>query len=241
MKNLVGKPRPDLLDRCQPRDFAQAAIGLSNITICTQTNQAILTDGFRSFPSGHSSSSFGGLFYLSLFLAGKLHVLDQRGEVWRTVIVLIPTLAASCIAISRIMDARHHPFDVLFGSAMGILVAWGSYRQYFPPVGDAWEKGRAYPIRSWGKGEASRAPNASEGIAMEPLRRPGNQPGLASQPSLQAASGNVFRDQVSHSQRQRRRDQEWSEPSSFDEERPVEETGYHDPTLQALSGQGSIR
>lgn len=45
MKNLVGKPRPDLLDRCQPRDFAQAAIGLSNITICTQTNQAILTDG----------------------------------------------------------------------------------------------------------------------------------------------------------------------------------------------------
>ena len=52
-------------------------------------------------------------------------MLDQRGEVWRTLVVLIPTLVASCIAISRIMDARHHPFDVLFGSAMGILVAWG--------------------------------------------------------------------------------------------------------------------
>ncbi len=45
MKNLVGKPRPDLLDRCQPRHVAQLAIGLSNVTICTQTDQAILTDG----------------------------------------------------------------------------------------------------------------------------------------------------------------------------------------------------
>lgn len=52
--------------------------------------------------------------------------------------------------MSRIMDARHHPFDVLFGSLLGILCAWGAYRQYFPPVSHVWEKGRAYPIRSWG-------------------------------------------------------------------------------------------
>lgn len=87
---------------------------------------------------------------MSLYLAAKLHVLDQRGEVWRTVIVLIPTLAAAMIAGSRIIDARHHPFDVLFGSALGILVAWASYRQYFPPVSHTWEKGRAYPMRTWG-------------------------------------------------------------------------------------------
>ena len=65
-------------------------------------------------------------------------------------IVLIPTLAAACIAVSRIMDARHHPFDILFGSALGILVAWGSYRQYFPAISHPWEKGRAYPMRTWG-------------------------------------------------------------------------------------------
>ncbi len=106
--------------------------------------------GFRSFPSGHSSSSFAGLFYLSLYLAAKLHVLDQKGEVWRTVVVLIPTLAAACIAMSRIMDARHHAFDVLFGSALGVVCAWASYRQYFPPVSHVWQKGRAYPMRVWG-------------------------------------------------------------------------------------------
>lgn len=54
------------------------------------------------------------------------------------------------IAGSRIIDARHHPFDVMFGSALGILCGWAAYRQYFPPVSHTWEKGRAYPIRSWG-------------------------------------------------------------------------------------------
>ncbi|KAK5100755.1 hypothetical protein LTR24_000901 [Lithohypha guttulata] len=155
LKNLIGKPRPDLLARCLLNDTITAdpgppLYGLLSRANCTSDNAYILQDGFRSFPSGHSSSSFAGLFYLSLYLAAKLHVLDQRGEVWRTFIVLIPTLAASMIAGSRIIDARHHPFDVLFGSALGLLCGWGSYRQYFPPVTDTWEKGRAYPMRSWG-------------------------------------------------------------------------------------------
>lgn len=210
----------------------------------------IVCPGFRSFPSGHSSSSFAGLFYLSLYLAGKLHVLDQRGEVWRTVLVLIPSLIASCIAISRIMDARHHPFDVLFGSAMGILVAWGSYRQYFPPVSNSWLKGRAYPIRTWGK--EMKGPNEPEGIAMEPLRQPANLP--AAQEPPQGTHGNVFRDQLSRSQRQRSGPanfgsetapsfarQQWSEPTSDDEEQHFgEDTGYRRPVEHAPPEQRSF-
>ena len=199
-------------------------------------DQLIFHLGFRSFPSGHSSSSFAGLFYLSLYLAGKLHVLDQRGEVWRTILVLIPSLTASCIAISRIMDARHHPFDVLFGSAMGILVAWASYRQYFPPLADSWLKGRAYPIRTWGK--EMHAQNEPVDIAMEPLRQHANLP-VAEEPP-QSARGNVLGDQLSRSQRQRagpansdlepapsfahQRDEEWSEQPSDDEEQHFSET-----------------
>lgn len=47
MKNLVGKPRPDLIDRCQPRagSVDPPVFGLSSIEICTQTSKAILTDG----------------------------------------------------------------------------------------------------------------------------------------------------------------------------------------------------
>ena len=65
---------------------------------------------------------------------------------------MVPTLGAALIAVSRIMDARHHPFDVISGSLLGILVAWGAYRQYFPPITEPWHKGRAYPIRSWATG-----------------------------------------------------------------------------------------
>lgn len=76
--------------------------------------------------------------------------MDNRGEVWKAIIVIIPCLAATLVAVSRIMDARHHPFDVISGSLLGIVCAYISYRQYFPPISEPWKKGRAYPIRSWG-------------------------------------------------------------------------------------------
>ncbi|KAF2501357.1 PAP2-domain-containing protein, partial [Lophium mytilinum] len=152
LKNAIGKPRPDLIARCMPKTQTDPpGLKLSDHSICTNKDNAVLKDGFRSFPSGHSSTAFAGLFYLSIYLVGKMHVLDSKGEVWKTFIILIPTLGAALIAGSRIMDARHHPFDVLSGSALGILVAWGAYRQYFPPVTEPWKKGRAYPIRAWGK------------------------------------------------------------------------------------------
>lgn len=71
VKLTVGRPRPgnliypfpstlligvDILDRCQPpAGLSDPPYQLSNSTICTQTDIAILKDGFRSFPSGHSS------------------------------------------------------------------------------------------------------------------------------------------------------------------------------------------
>ncbi|KAF3483845.1 PAP2 domain-containing protein [Arthroderma uncinatum] len=146
LKNACGKPRPDLIDRCKPSSFEIPPFGLSNSSICTQTNHEILKDGFRSFPS----ASFAGLFYLSLYLAGKLHVMDSRGEVWKAFIVMVPTLSAGLVAVSRIMDARHHPFDVISGSLLGVGCGWVAYRQYFPSLAEPWKKGRAYPIRTWG-------------------------------------------------------------------------------------------
>jgi len=157
LKNAIGKPRPDIIARCNmPQDIAAGFLRVENFTLatfdlCDQPDHAKLKDGFRSFPSGHSSSAWAGLFYLSLYLMGKLHVLDSRGEVWKTFVVLIPSLGAALIAGSRIMDARHHPFDVITGSLLGIATAWAAYRQYFPPLSDFRAKGRAYPIRTWGR------------------------------------------------------------------------------------------
>ena len=66
-KNLAGKPRPDLLARCNPDlsrllssavggigDQVDEGINLVSWTICRNPGST-LDEGFRSFPSGHSS------------------------------------------------------------------------------------------------------------------------------------------------------------------------------------------
>ncbi|KDQ07946.1 hypothetical protein BOTBODRAFT_38383 [Botryobasidium botryosum FD-172 SS1] len=136
VKVTVGRPRPDLIDRCQPAPGSQNAPvwGLVTSAVCTQDNLTKLKDGFRSFPSGHSSMSFAGLGFLSFYLAGKLHLFDQRGHTAKSWIAVAPLMGAALVAISRTMDYRHHWQDVLVGSLLGITVAFFAYRQYYPAL-----------------------------------------------------------------------------------------------------------
>ncbi|KAK0459589.1 phosphatidic acid phosphatase type 2/haloperoxidase [Desarmillaria tabescens] len=134
-KITVGRPRPDIVDRCQPLAGAvDPTFGLSNYTICQQQDNSILRDGFRSFPSGHSSLSFAGLGFLAFYLAGKLHLFDKRGHAGKAWLSLSPFAAAALVAISRTMDYRHHWHDVLIGSLLGTVLAYFSYRQYYPSL-----------------------------------------------------------------------------------------------------------
>jgi diacylglycerol diphosphate phosphatase / phosphatidate phosphatase len=136
-KITVGRPRPDVIDRCQPTlGSADPIYRLSNATICTQTDHTIMRDGWRSFPSGHSSLSFAGLGFLSFYLAGKLHLFDKRGHAGKAWLSLSPLAAAALVAISRTMDYRHHWHDVLVGSLLGLVFSFFSYRQYYPSLGD---------------------------------------------------------------------------------------------------------
>ncbi|KAK9449419.1 phosphatidic acid phosphatase type 2/haloperoxidase, partial [Limtongia smithiae] len=157
LKAIVGRPRPDAIARCIPKDGATDAspYGLSTIDICTQTDHSILAEGWRSWPSGHSSTSFAGLLYLSLYLAGKLSLYDNKGEVWKSIVVMIPSLGAAAIATSRVKDHRHHGTDVLTGSIIGAATAWLAYRLYYPPLSDTTQQGRAWSMRRWGEAKVS--------------------------------------------------------------------------------------
>jgi diacylglycerol diphosphate phosphatase/phosphatidate phosphatase len=106
---------------------------LSSSSLCTRTD--LLKDGFKSFPSGHSSFSFGGLGFLSLYLAGKLHLFDERGHIYKSIIVLAPLILAALIAISRVDNYRHHWHDVTVGAIIGSVFAVFAYRQYYPSLG----------------------------------------------------------------------------------------------------------
>ncbi|KIW31540.1 uncharacterized protein PV07_03180 [Cladophialophora immunda] len=90
LKDLAGKPRPFLLAVCDP-DLSPEAIrrhqvgglgtSIDSATpivvdwhICRTTDQSKLRDAFASWPSGHSSFSWAGLFYLTLFICSKFAV-----------------------------------------------------------------------------------------------------------------------------------------------------------------------
>lgn len=133
VKNAVGRPRPDLIARCKPEKGAPAH-ALVTFEICTETDHHTLHDGWRSFPSGHSSFAFSGLGYLALVLAGQCHVFRPRTDLSRVLLALAPLLAAIMIAISRCEDYRHDVYDVTVGSLLGMLVAWFTYRRYYPPL-----------------------------------------------------------------------------------------------------------
>ncbi|CAG8515904.1 16548_t:CDS:2 [Racocetra fulgida] len=84
----------NFINRCDPLPGSVDAkpFGLSNASICQQTDSAIMKDGFKSFISGHSSSF----------------------------IVLLPLALAAYIAVTRTEDYRHHWQDVVTGGLIGI-------------------------------------------------------------------------------------------------------------------------
>ncbi|KAL9021809.1 MAG: hypothetical protein Q9185_001044 [Variospora sp. 1 TL-2023] len=158
-KNAIGRPRPDLLARCKPAKGTPTD-KLVTIAVCTEKNHHTLHDGWRSFPSGHSSFAFSGLGYLSLLLtfgalfwpedgdgqlaaantgitsvlAGQLHTFRPRTDFLRALAALAPAVCAAMIAVSRCEDYRHDVYDVTVGSALGFTIAYLSYRRYYPAL-----------------------------------------------------------------------------------------------------------
>ncbi|KAF2149562.1 PAP2 superfamily protein [Myriangium duriaei CBS 260.36] len=133
IKNSVGRPRPDLIARCSPaRDTPKDV--LVGIEVCTETRDHLLHDGWRSFPSGHSSFSFSGLGYLAFFFASQVHAFRPKADLARMLLVLAPFIGAALIAISRLEDYRHDVFDVTIGSLLGLSIAYLTWRRHYPAL-----------------------------------------------------------------------------------------------------------
>ncbi|GAB4828879.1 Putative lipid phosphate phosphatase 3, chloroplastic [Ancistrocladus abbreviatus] len=138
IKDAVGRPRPDFFWRCFP-DGKDVYDNLGNV-IC-HGKASVIREGHKSFPSGHSSWSFAGLGFLSLYLSGKIKAFNRKGHIAKLCIVFLPLLAASLVAASRVDDYWHHWQDVFAGGLLGFVVAFFCYLQFFPPP---------YHVNGWG-------------------------------------------------------------------------------------------
>jgi len=121
VKVNVGRLRPDFLARCLPVDG-----------VCTGAAD-VITEGRKSFPSGHSALAFSGLAFVSLVLAARLVQASPRaGALWKLCVASLPWLLALHLALSRVADYWHHWEDVLVGSLIGHVAAYVAFRLRFP-------------------------------------------------------------------------------------------------------------
>ncbi|XP_037945247.1 phospholipid phosphatase 5 isoform X2 [Teleopsis dalmanni] len=141
LKITVGRPRPDFYYRC----FPDGKMVFNNLNATTDNTIDIynctgnirdINEGFKSFPSGHSSFAFASFAFITFYVGAKLHAFDSRGrgQTWRLCCVLTPLILAGLIAISRTCDYHHHWQDIVVGGFIGFFTSYWAYRQYYPSV-----------------------------------------------------------------------------------------------------------
>ncbi|XP_062891966.1 phospholipid phosphatase 3-like [Mobula hypostoma] len=121
-KVAVGRLRPNFLYVCKP-DFSKidCTKGYIEDYVCNGTASAV-TEGRKSFYSGHASFAMYTLLYLAFYLEARF--------TWKGARLLRPLLQALLImmaiytGLTRVSDYRHHPSDVIVGFLQGAIIAY---------------------------------------------------------------------------------------------------------------------
>lgn len=148
IKLVVVGLRPHFLTVCNPMSPSEAlAAGVHpkggfgglfyTVDVCREKDAKKLANAMQSFPSGHSSAAWAGLFYCALYLNGKLKPFSNYHPAWwKFLLTLTPLVMATLMVGSLTLDMSHNWYDIAVGSAIGVLVALGSYRMTYASIFD---------------------------------------------------------------------------------------------------------
>lgn len=103
LKNVISRPRPFAYNE-DARIPREAKLSL---------------DARRSFPSGHSSTTFAAATFLGVVNERLNPGSSANPWVWGA-----SYAAATTTAVLRVMAGKHYPTDVLAGAGIGILFGW---------------------------------------------------------------------------------------------------------------------
>ncbi|ONH68122.1 putative diacylglycerol pyrophosphate phosphatase 1 [Cyberlindnera fabianii] len=157
LKIQLGVPRPDMIQRCQPRDWSLPTLGtLNNVGICGLTNLQLIRDGFKSFPSGHAATASTSALFCFFLFATKYKVFDERPLTLKIIISILPFKIAMFLTASRFSDNRHFISDLIAGAIIGIFSAYLVYRIYFSSLTDELNSGQALPPRRLAAGDPKK-------------------------------------------------------------------------------------
>ncbi|CAF1089501.1 unnamed protein product [Rotaria sordida] len=134
-KNFVGELRPHFLAVCQPSPDCSTLISSyqfysylqygSGYT-CQNTDDASVREARRSFFSGHTAPLFFGFTWLIMYIhiSWSWRHLGLLGHLFQIGIAIL----GCYIGYSRISDFHHHWQDVFFGSIVGSLIAFATFK-----------------------------------------------------------------------------------------------------------------
>ena len=144
LKNSVGAFRPDFRARCWPNG-AKTAWEAPGIPKCASNHDArLVSEGRKSFPSGHASMAFSGLSFASAAVAERLAVFGggadgaakknrRQAPARRLAAAAAPVALALTVSVSRVTDYMHHVEDVVGGGVIGLAAAraaWAAKRPF---------------------------------------------------------------------------------------------------------------
>ncbi|KAJ7172737.1 phosphatidic acid phosphatase type 2/haloperoxidase [Mycena filopes] len=143
LKWLIGGLRPHFLAACQPSiqpGDAPSGNGFGSImydrSVCTGDTKTI-NDSLESFPSGHSTAAWAGLFYLTLYFNAQLKVMSAHNPAyWKMILMFAPLLGATLISGALTIDEFHNYYDVIAGAIIGTCTALVAYRSTFAAILD---------------------------------------------------------------------------------------------------------
>jgi len=130
LKTLVAEPRPHFLDTCKPTNLNCTEKGQFiryHDIVCSDTNSPrngvprAIFDAKKSFPSGHALLSTYSAIFMVVFAQRKIGT--AYSTLWKHLLQMVFICFALLCSISRIIDKRHHWWDVLAGVIGGISLA----------------------------------------------------------------------------------------------------------------------
>jgi len=138
-KHTIGRLRPHFFAVCSPQfpDGSSCSDEAHRGVLKYQTDydcrpdlsgasEEMIRDVRVSFPSGHSAMAFYGLVFVALLLRHRRWPLP--GSLLGPVIQLACVCLAWFVALSRVMDYKHHWSDVAAGSLLGAGTAFAVIR-----------------------------------------------------------------------------------------------------------------
>jgi diacylglycerol diphosphate phosphatase/phosphatidate phosphatase len=126
-KIYAGRLRPDFLSRLRHAGYSPAT---ANATSYCDIRDSHVEQGRKSFPSGHTSTTFAGMTPLTFFLVNRLRAFS-RGSFPLLVLSTLPMILAFVVAVSRTREEWHNFSDVLAGAVIGVAAGAAAYRLLF--------------------------------------------------------------------------------------------------------------